>query len=201
MIILFQNILFLKQFLACNGCFGLYTKIKKGSWTGFGCIISAGFFHEIVPYVILYQLIKFQCHIFFHSRDIKQNVLLSSGFILNHPLSQWMAGKNWRKVGNKIFWISREQKGLFRWNKKHFLKLFKGTLSVLKQFLGTQNPLKMMKNAFYFTSKAFFVLKLFKFLSWFFCHVAKQLDKKDKVNLKFYEVTSWLRNSCNTHIA
>ena len=29
----------------------------------------------------------------------------------------------------------------------------------------TENPLKMMKNAFYFTLKALFVLKIFKFLS------------------------------------
>ena len=38
-----------------------------------------------------------------------------------------------------------------------------------------------MKNAFYFTSKALFVLKIFKFLSWFFGHVAK-----------FYDVTTCL---------
>ena len=43
-------------------------------------------------------------------------------------------------------------------------------------FLTNENPLKLMKNAFYFTSKALFVLKIFKFLSWLFGHVAKQLD-------------------------
>ena len=32
--------------------------------------------------------------------------------------------------------------------------IIKGTLSGLRQFLATENPLKMMKNAFYFTSKA-----------------------------------------------
>ena len=42
---------------------------------------------------------------------------------------------------------------------------FKGALSGLRQFLATESPLKMMKNAFYFTSKALFVLKIFKFLS------------------------------------
>ena len=31
-------------------------------------------------------------------------------------------------------------------------------------FLATEIPLKMMKNTFYFTSKALFVLKIFKFL-------------------------------------
>ena len=34
-------------------------------------------------------------------------------------------------------------------------------------------PLKMMKNAFYFILKAFFVLKIFRFLSWLFGHVEK----------------------------
>ena len=42
---------------------------------------------------------------------------------------------------------------------------FKGALSGLRQFLTTKSPLKIMKNAFYFTSKALFVLKIFKFLS------------------------------------
>ena len=32
---------------------------------------------------------------------------------------------------------------------------FKGALSDLRQFLTAESPLKMMKNAFYFTSKAF----------------------------------------------
>ena len=50
----------------------------------------------------------------------------------------------------------------------------------------------MMKNAFYFTSKALFVLKLFKCFSWLFGHVAKRLDKKDKVNFTFYDVATWL---------
>ena len=59
----------------------------------------------------------------------------------------------------------------------------------------------MVKNAFYFTTKALFVLKIFKFLFWRFGHVAKQLDKKDMVNFKFYDVTTWLTNSWNTHIA
>ena len=39
-----------------------------------------------------------------------------------------------------------------------------GALSGLRQFLPPESPLKMMKKAFYFTSEAFFVLKIFKFL-------------------------------------
>ena len=42
---------------------------------------------------------------------------------------------------------------------------FEGALSGLRQFLATESPLKVMKNAFYLTSKALFVLKMFKFLS------------------------------------
>ena len=41
---------------------------------------------------------------------------------------------------------------------------FKGALSGLRQFMATELSLKMMKNAFYFTLKALFVLKI-KFLS------------------------------------
>ena len=66
--------------------------------------------------------------------------------------------------------------------------------------MATERPLKMMKNAFYFTSKVFFVLKIFKFLPWLFGHVAKRLDEKGKVNFRFYDVTDWLTNKRNTHI-
>ena len=59
----------------------------------------------------------------------------------------------------------------------------------------------MMKNALSFTSKALFVLKIFKFLSRLFGHVAKQLDWKDKVNCKIHDITAWLTNNCNTQIA
>ena len=61
----------------------------------------------------------------------------------------------------------------------------KGALSDLRQFLAAESLLKMMKNTFYFTSKALFILKIFQFLSCLFGHVSKWLDKKDKVNFKF----------------
>ena len=41
----------------------------------------------------------------------------------------------------------------------------KGLLSVLKQYLATESSLKIMKNAFYFMLKTFFVLEIFTFLS------------------------------------
>ena len=48
----------------------------------------------------------------------------------------------------------------------------KDALSGLRQFLGIEILLKMMKNTFYFTSKALFDLKIFKYLSRLFGHVS-----------------------------
>ena len=45
------------------------------------------------------------------------------------------------------------------------INIITGALSGPRQFLATETPLKMMRNAFYFTSKALFFLKIFKFLS------------------------------------
>ena len=48
---------------------------------------------------------------------------------------------------------------------------------------------KLMSNAFYFILKALFVLKMSKFLPWFFLHVWKRLDKKANVNFKIWDFT------------
>ena len=66
-------------------------------------------------------------------------------------------------------------------------KTINGALSSLRQFLAFESPLRMMKNAFYFTLKAPFVLKTFKFLSCL-------------SNFKICDDTTWLRNNCDTHI-
>ena len=60
----------------------------------------------------------------------------------------------------------------FLWN---FLEL-KGALAGLRQFLGTENNLNMMKNAFCFFLKAPSIHKIFKVLSWVFVYVGKRLD-------------------------
>ena len=62
-------------------------------------------------------------------------------------------------------------------------------------------PLKMMKNAFYFTLEARFVRKIFKCLYWLFGHVAKGLDSKNEVNFEMYGVKTWSTNNYNIHIA
>ena len=56
------------------------------------------------------------------------------------------------------------------------VSMFKGALSGVRQFLAIESPLKIMKTAFYFNSKALFILKIFKFLSWLFGQVTEQLD-------------------------
>ena len=53
-------------------------RLKRSLGLAFGANFLHDFFHKNVPYLILYQWTKFQCHTFFPSQDIKQNVLLSS---------------------------------------------------------------------------------------------------------------------------
>ena len=55
----------------------------------------------------------------------------------------------------------------------------------MRQFLTTASSLKLIRNSFYFTSKAPFVLKIFKFLSSIFSRVEKRLD------FKVFDVTTW----------
>ena len=136
MIILFRNILFLKKFLACNCCFGLFSKIKKGSGTNFWRLVSALFFHKNVPYLMLCKMIKFQCHTFFSSQDIKQNVLLSS------YLDRWWCHKL-KDFSSIILWSNGSQRknegktGIQRFdyleNEKRFLDKIR---SIFHNYLG-----------------------------------------------------------------
>ena len=71
LIILFQNILLLKQFLAWNGCFGLFTKIKMRYGTSLWCTFSAWLSNKNASYLILYQWTNFQRHNSSPSQDIK----------------------------------------------------------------------------------------------------------------------------------
>ena len=72
LIILFQNILFSKVFC-------MQWLFKEGSGNSFWCTFSPYFFHKYAPYLIFYQLIKFQYQTFFLSQNIKQYVF----FIIN----------------------------------------------------------------------------------------------------------------------
>ena len=82
------------------------------------------------------------------------------------------------KIINRKLYLLQQYSNIkqTRYEEGYEAPLFKGTLSGLRQFLATASPLKMKKNAFYLTSKTLFVIKIFKFLSWLFSHVSKQLD-------------------------
>ena len=76
-----------------------------------------------------------------------------------------------------------------------FYQHFKGLLLGLRQFLVTESPLKIMKNVF-FILKALFVLKGFKYLSWFFGHAKKEKHvERAKFNFQISDITDWITNS------
>ena len=62
---------------------------------------------------------------------------------------------------------------------------FQGVLSGLRQFLASGSPLKMMKNAFYFTLKALFLHKIFKFSVNFWSRRKNGLIRKIRLTSKF----------------
>ena len=59
----------------------------------------------------------------------------------------------------------------------------------------------MMKEGFYFMSKALFVLEIFIFLLSPFGYVEKRFDEKARVNFHIYDVTYWTTNICNIYFA
>ena len=99
-------------------------------------------------------------------------------------------------IGNYLLQIglqfsNKNMTQTFLFQIKNLLGLFKGPLPGLRQFLATESPLKMMKNAFYFISRTLFVLRIFKFLSWIFGYAGKRFDKKSRVNFKMYDVYTY----------
>ena len=60
---------------------------------------------------------------------------------------------------------------------------------------------KMMKNAFYFPSKALFGFEIFSFFVLTFGSVEKRLQKKVMINFQIYDVTGWTKNNNNVNIA
>ena len=113
MIIHFQSILFLKQFIACNGCFGLFTKLEKGSGTSFCTHFLNTPSLGKVSMSHLFSFSRFQ------TKNKKLKICLGSW-------SQRLTEKKRGEGANTKIWTTWEQKEIFRWNKKHFWQLFKG---------------------------------------------------------------------------
>ena len=78
-----------------------------------------------------------------------------------------------------------------------YARNLKGTFSGLRQFLATESPLKMTKNAFYFTSEP---LLFSRYLSFCFYFLVMYQNGLIKVNFTFYDVAPWPTNHCTTHI-
>ena len=114
--------------------------------------------------------------------------LLTSAITHSYKNIRWMNQANWVRIRTCLIFYSCTF---------YFLK---GILSGLRQFSATESPIKIMKNALYFTWKVLFVLKILELLSWLFDHAKKQLDWEDQVIFKIYDVTTCLTNKCNTHI-
>ena len=74
----FFKILFVKECLAFNDCFGLFMKIKRVLGVAFGAHNLDDLSIRLFLYLILYQLTKFQYRTFFPSQDIKHILPLSS---------------------------------------------------------------------------------------------------------------------------
>ena len=130
MVIFFQSNLFLKEFLACSGCFGLFTKIKKEPRTSFQYKFPTWLFHKNISYLMLYQWTKFQYHTCLPCEDIKQNVLTSyldswSRHILSDlswiNLKQWLTGRKRGEDRNTKIWITWKWKELFGENETFFI--------------------------------------------------------------------------------
>ena len=88
------------------------------------------------------------------TRITRKASLTSNINLQNHYLELTLTESN---AGGTLLYIANHL------SHKRYTDL-KGTLSDLRQILATESPLKVMKNAFYFTSKALFVLKIFKCL-------------------------------------
>ena len=124
MIIRFKSVLLLKDFLACNGCFGLFSKTKKGSGTSFWCTFSAWFFHKNIPYLILYQWTKFHCHILF--RQLMMSKI--SWIFLDSPLKQWLMGEKRGKTKIQKFEYLKNEKSLLNEIKNIFLSFWRAII-------------------------------------------------------------------------
>ena len=75
----------------------------------------------------------------------------------------------------------------------------KNTVSLKRNLSSLESP---MKNAFCFTLKALFVLKILNiiFSPDSFDHVGKRLSGKAKVNFKIYDVIYCETNNCSTQV-
>ena len=85
------------------------------------------------------------------------------GFEFTHVLFWWTFLRSVKEINR---FISKRTSNIYLKSDSHLPKK-------VCMICFIKSPLKLMKNAFYFISKALFVLKIFKFLSWLFGHVGR----------------------------
>ena len=120
MIILFQNILLLKEFLACNGCFRLFTKIKREPGISFWCTFYAWFFHKNVffntlstekvsmSYLFSFPRYQTKCVIKFLFSQLMMSQTIR--FMLDQPVKQWLTGRKEGKTDiQKLEYLENEK--------------------------------------------------------------------------------------------
>ena len=76
----------------------------------------------------------------------------------------------------------------------NLFSIYKSHFVFAETILTTESPLKMK-----IALKSLFVLKIFKFLSWLFGYAERELDLKNKVNFKIYDIITWETNNCIKH--
>ena len=138
---------------------GYIPKLKSGLALAFGVPFLHDFSIKNVFYYILYQLTKFQCNIFFPSKDIKQNAIKYSylenywhhqlRFIFDYPLKQWPIWKkkwdgNTKNLKNEMSFLDQLKACFFH----NYLKLVSAIFIKFLFFPPNDSPSKTMKNAF-----------------------------------------------------
>ena len=126
--------------------------------------------------LIRVYLILFKVYFFYkfcrssHPRCYLRKVFLKICVVVSFLIKLQTSGTPFK---NTFFWQNSSRRLLHKFLRRGHLKpipslavtwklqVNKGAVSGLKQFLVTENPLKLMKNAFGLTLKVLFVLKIF----------------------------------------
>ena len=70
-----------------------------------------------MSYLLSFPRYQTKCVIKFLFKQLMASWTLK--FIFDQALKQWVTGRKRGEGKNTEIWVSREQKELFRWNKKH----------------------------------------------------------------------------------
>ena len=75
---------------------------------------------------------------------------------MDQPIKQWLTGEKREEDKNTNIWISREQKELFRWNKKNLSKFLKGYHSVKNKKINKIQRTQALKEHIWVAASVYF---------------------------------------------